>query len=310
MNIRLLTFGLLATLLTGCSLEDDRDECRYQVRLHYHETVDGVDQFQQDIKSMRHLLFDSDGRFVQWLGSTQNGSQDVDIGGLGNGTYTVITVANATEKTLFEDYDNINTFRVVHNARYTRSRADDGDESDYANTDELYWRKVTFTFDGTPQVVDCPLSNIHCHLHVRAEWKGVPKQSGLWTMRLYNVHTEYLAGETGLIINNRSHPVETDRTGTHRIESDTFNFELESEFVTFRWTNDEIPMLQIWCEDEPVTPLMDLKKAFDEWGWYPDRAQIQDYCIELLIGNDGTVDMRASGRANVGDWIDGGIIGY
>lgn len=309
MRFRLLIFGLLATLLTSCSLDDDRDECCYQVRLHFHETVDGVDMFPEDIKSMRHLLFDSEGRFIDWIGSTQKNSQDVDVSGLNNGSYTVITVANATDKTFFEDYDYISTFRLYHQDQFTRTR--DGEKTiEYANTDELYWRKVEFTIDGTPQVIDCPLSNIHCHLHVRAEWKGVPQQSGLWTMRLYNVHTEYQAGETGLVIKDRLFPVETERCGTHRIEADTFNFELDGEFITFRWTNDEQPMLQIWCDEEPVTPLMDLEKAFQEWGWYPDRAQIQEYWIELLIDYDGSVEMRASGKMNVGDWINGGIIGY
>lgn len=307
MKMRLLILGLLATLLTGCSLDDDRDECCYQIRLHYHETIDGEDQFERDIKSMQHLLYDSEGFFIRMIESTADNPQDVDISGLDNGEYTVITVANATEKTLFEDYEHISTFRLVHNARYTRTRSEN---EDYANSDELYWRKVTFTVDGTSKVIDCPLSNIHCHLHVTANWKGIPKQMGLWTLRLFHVHTEYMAGEVGLVIRERQHPVETNQRGNHRIDADTFNFELEGEFITFRWTNERLPKLQIWCEDESATTMMDLQKAFEEWGWYPDRAQVQDYWINLQIGDDGSVDMRASGEARVNDWIDGGTIGY
>lgn len=307
MGYRLLIFGLMATLLTSCSLYDERDDCCYQIRLHYHETIDGVDLYKQDIKSMQHLLFDSEGYFIRWIDSPADHSQDVDITGLDNGEYTVITVANATDKTLFEDYDHISTFRLVHNGHYTRTRSE---SEDYADSDKLYWHKVTFTVDGTSKVIDCPLSNLHCHLHVTANWKGVPKQSGLWTIRLFHVHTEYQAGNVGLEIRERQFPVETNKRGDYRKDADTFNFELEGVLTTFRWTNARLPKLQIWCDDEPATTMMDLAKAFDEWGWYPDRAQVQEYWIDLQIGDDGSVDMRASGEARVNDWIDGGTIGY
>lgn len=306
-KLRLLILGLLATLLTGCSLEDERDECCYQIRLHYHETVDGVDLFQQDIKSMRHLLYDSEGRFVRWIDSPASHPQDVDISDLESGAYTVVTVANATDKTLFENYDQLSTFRLRHDGQYAGTRSE---VTNHDNSDELYWHMVSFTIDNQPKVIDCPLANIHCHLHVRAEWKGLPQQNGRWTMRLFGVPTEFLAGEVGLVIRHISHPVMSMARTNHQVGTSNFNFELEAEFITCRWTNSDLPALQIWCDDEPASPLMDLEKAFQEWGWYPDRALIQDYWIELLIGNDGSVDMRAGGRANVSDWIDGGTIGY
>lgn len=303
-KLRLLILGLLSTLLTGCSLEDERDECCYQIRLHYHETVDGVDLFQQDIKSMRHLLYDSEGRFVRWIDSPASHPQDVDISDLESGAYTVVTVANATDKTLFENYDQLSTFRLIHNARYQDSAKDD----DYGNSDELYWHMTGFTINGSPQVIDCPLSNIHCHLHVRAAWKGVPRQVGQWTMRLYDVYTGYQTGEVGLTVRDRDFPAQVSAMCTQRVGTSVFNFELECEFITFRWTNEVLPTLQIWCDDEPVTKGMDLAKAFQEWGWYPDRAQIQEYWIDLTIHDDGSVDMRQGGSLGIRDWIDGGTI--
>ncbi len=301
----LLTLGLLATLLTSCSLDDDRDECCYQVRLYYHETVDGIDLYEQDVKSIRHLLYDSLGTFIREVFADYRTPQTVDIGDLDNGTYTVISVANATEKTLFEKMEDLSQFELVLNSQSTGTRS--GSDI-YDNADELYWSKVTFHINNTAQEIDCPLSNIHCHLHVRAEWKGVPKQVGRWTMRLFDVNMGYLAGSAGLTIREREFPTHTGYFADHMVVSSVFNFELECEFITFRWTNERLPILQIWCDDEPVTKMMDLEIAFQEWGWFPDRAQIQDYWIDLVISEDGSVEMRPGGSIGIHDWVDGGSI--
>ena len=298
---------LLALLLTltGCSLEDERDECCYQARLIFHETIAGTDRFEDDIRTMRHFVFDDKGNYMQEVMSDPLNIREVSLTGLDDGPYTMLTIANSTGKTAFGDSVRLETF-MIFLAELAGTRQDT-DTRLYGNTDELYWNRVDFTVDGESHVYYCPLSNIHCHLHVRAEWKGVPRQQGEWTMRLYGVSDAYQLGEEGLAIDEWHYPLQNDEYVSHAVTSSIFNFELEAEFITFRWSGDHMPSLQIWCDDEPSTKRMDLEKAFSEWGWNPDLTLVQDYWLDLTIGDDGSVDMRP-GNAKVNDWINGGTI--
>lgn len=306
MERRLWLTLLLATLLTSCALEDDREECCEQAILYFHETIAGTDRFEQDIHSLRHFVFDDKGNYIQEIMSNPKNIREVSLSGFDYGRYTMITVANSSERTRFEGLDCLRSFMLcLSDAARSRQQTDD---TAYGNADELYWNRTVFTVDGENKTYYCPLSNLHCHLHVTASWKGVPRQRGLWTMRLYDVSTGYELGSVGLRIDEWEHPRQTGQFGDHRAVCSVFNFELDASFVTCRWSNRHVPTLQIWCGDEPVTRPMDLEKAFAEWGWYPDRTLVQEYWLELLIGDDGSVEMRQGGQANVHDWIDGGTI--
>ena len=75
-----------------------------------------------------------------------------------------------------------------------------------------------------------------------------------------------------------------------------------------RYTNEVIPVLQLFHDDEPITRLVDLKRAFDWWGWYPSTTLVQDYWLQMEIDVDGTVRLNRWGRGRVLDWINGGTI--
>ena len=304
MRPRLLTYSLLVLLLTSC-LPDDSDDCCYQVLLRYHETVYGEDRFWSDIRQTRHLLYDARGRLVGEYSADANNRQQVLVLNVEDGRYTMVTVANATDRTIFENTEDLSRLTIRQAAPVTRQT----DDVQYGNGDELFFNRQSFEAGREPVEIDCELSNIHCHLHVKVQWKGLPTQSGRWTMRLYNVHTAYELATDGLTILDSNFPAYTAELASHQTDPSMFNFELEGEFITFRWTDEDIPQLQIFCDEEPVTGRMELEKAFQEWKWHPDLTQIQDYWLELLIDNAGEVDMRSGGKASVVDWQDGGTIG-
>ncbi|MBQ6249155.1 MAG: hypothetical protein IJJ88_02980 [Oscillospiraceae bacterium] len=85
---------------------------------------------------------------------------------------------------------------------------------------------------------------------------------------------------------------------------------LDGEFVVYRWTDSNVPRLQVWCDDAPVSPLIDILQVFNEWQWSPDNTTSQDYWLGIQLNPDGSADVQTWGRARVADWIDGGVIGY
>ena len=72
LSVRFLRLALAAVLVSGtlpcCSLEDSRDICcRYRAAMRYTYRPYGAEAFTQYISSLRHLLYDADGRFVAEL---------------------------------------------------------------------------------------------------------------------------------------------------------------------------------------------------------------------------------------------------
>ena len=56
---------LMAVGLAGCSLDDDRDLCCPEtLTMHYTYRPYGAEAFGENILSLRHFLFDTDGLFL------------------------------------------------------------------------------------------------------------------------------------------------------------------------------------------------------------------------------------------------------
>ena len=81
---------------------------------------------------------------------------------------------------------------------------------------------------------------------------------------------------------------------------------MRGEFVTLRYTADQIPVFRLWFGDKAVTEPIDLRRAFRTWGWNPDAAAVQEYRIPLTLFADGSVGVRPWIDADVEDWQDGG----
>lgn len=300
-------FCLTAVLCAGLTLSschkdltDDAEEDSNKVILRY--TIPAVVDFDKSIYNMRWLLYDSQGHYVRELDMQPRHRQTFELADMPDGQYTVINVGNTTDRTFFEHMESLDSLQLWANTR------DEGGW--YENVDCIYWQMRTFTLsDNGVTRVDMPLANSHCHLHVHVWWKGLPGRSGLWTMRLYDVSVNYYAGRQGQNIATLDHPLLGEATGEHRITVEPLNFELDGEFVVFRWTDSHVPKLQIWCNDEAASPLIDLGKVFGEWHWSPDRTVAQDYYLDVQINDDGSADVSTWGRGRIADWVDGGVIG-
>ncbi|MBP3786764.1 MAG: FimB/Mfa2 family fimbrial subunit [Prevotella sp.] len=305
MRRRLLILGLLATLLTNCSLHDESDEC-CGIRIHFDYFETGQDLFSKEIRSMRHFLF-RDNVFTKELASRYD--RDIVLMDLDDGDYRLITIANSTSKTwLNEMQEHVTTLDEfwlrVNTLPETRTVSDET----YGNSDELCYGNVTFSVDEVvDQQITSVLSNIHCHLHVFVYWKKQLPYGGQYTLRAYNVPSAYQLGDT-YNLTDLKYPQMTDTLVVHGKSEYPVNFELEFEMVTLRYTDDNIPVLQLYHDDEPITGQVDLKRAFDWWGWHPGTTLVQNYWLQMEIDEEGTVRLNRWGSGKVLDWINGGTI--
>lgn len=321
MRPRLLTYSLLVLLLTSC-LPDDSDDC-CGVTFRFRYVINSEDRFWKEVSSMRHFLFDGNDIYMGEYADYCDNTNELKITGLENGNYTLITIGNATERTRLSELIPGRTLL----GDFTQGIGSQQQDGHYTNGDQLFYNTCPFSISDTaPDTWICDLSNIHCHLHILATWDYSPNfRDNNFTMRLTEVPASYsLATDStrrilqqfddpDLHVSTGSNlvqlfPVAPQALAAHLVSVLPFNAELEGEFVTERYTNQWVPVLQLFNGEAAVTGRLNLDRAFTYFGWYPDSNPAQDYYIKLVIHRDGSVNMDRWARGRVLDWIDGGTI--
>lgn len=329
--LQILSFLFVILAVFSCDISDERDLCCERLTLHYRYVQREMqDDFSQHIDHMRHFLFDDLGRFIKELPPSSKGRQDVRLIKMPVGTYTVITVANATVgrtqlSELMKPWSTLADFRLAITHLESKKIVDASNV--HGNGDELFWNSRTFTVrSNRSQYIICDLSNIHCHLGVKVKWNTVPKMDGDYTIRLTQVPTDYVlspsladtirrhSGEPLSAESSPKHviytfPKHAGSLGVHEITVPLYNLELEGVFTTLRYSNTHIPTLQIFHGDVAITKPINLGRAFRAWNWLPSSNPEQDYRIELTLYDDGRVLVNQWAETTVLDWIDGGTFG-
>lgn len=324
---RLLIAGLIVGLLTGCSLDDERDTCNCGLTLHFRYMVSGEDVFSKPISSLRHFLFNGEGDFMREVEHVDVDKQDLYIDEIEDGSYKLVTLANTTEANSALNLPkewmtrseglNLQDFRLSLN-----NIKQDGT---YDNADEIFYNEVDFQkAENAKEYYDCDLSNVHCHLRVFLFWNKLPDYTGTFTMRLRDVPADFaLSPDSTMRILGpldeesldptatnavQRFPVKMGRLVEHTIEVKPYNFTLDGEFITHRWTNEQMPVLQVFNQGQPVTKEIDMARVLQAWQISPDSDAVQEYAIQIEVYPDGTskVTKLATGRVN--DWINGGTV--
>lgn len=310
----LIALILLALAHTACSVDDDRDLCCARTNvMRYSYRPTGREEFHGHIRSLRHLLYDGQGRFMRELDpGPELQEQSLD---LPEGSYTILTLGNllSTHSLLHADQPIISSLEL-HPADAGVAREALG------NADELFWGVRHFDIDTNGMITDTgpdrrwddytlpttEMNNIHCHLRVVVEWYNMPEYLGDYVMELTGVPISYhldpgLAGKAGgFIIPNHS------SLGTYRMNVPLISFELDGELITLRYTDTVIPTLRLLYGSVQIGPTIDLQKAFREWGWYPSRHHVQEYAIRIKLFGDGRAEVSPLIEGSVSDWINGG----
>lgn len=302
-RLYILHICVLTLVLSSCHKELDVVDISDVREVCVSYTVPEYREFNTSVARMTWLVYDSLGNYFCELQMEPQQRQYFDPDQLPDGQYTVVSIANNTGKTLIDSTKRLDDLMLWANTRQP--------EGWYSNVDCLFWQMRQITVrEHYVDKVDMPLADIHCHLHVHIWWQGLPQQSGQWTMHLNGVNVAYHAGRKGMVVGGLDHPELADTLGEHRIDVTPLNFELDGEFIVYRWTDSNMPKLQLRCNGEAASPLIDVDQVFSEWQWSPDNTVSQDFWLGIQINRDGSADVQTWGRARVADWIDGGVIGY
>ena len=330
------SFGFLAALflclllggfLSGCAMEDERDLCCEDVTIRFRYSKGDRDLFPQYITSLRHFLFDADGKLLRTIDDPQSPKQTLRLGQMPEGAYELVSVANLADASHLNPTTRRELELLLHKP-HTGINA--GIDDLQANGDPLYWGAISFeSVRNERHTYLSDLSNIHCRLIVTVRWegrqpqgetpflfviRGVPQRYSLVRERAHAIEVapfeqalEPFSRGTHLFPYPYSDP---GQLVTHAVEAPYLAGRVRAEFRTLRYTDEVIPYLQIYRSGAPIlSKEIHLKEPFRLWKWAVTENIEQVYEIDLTILEDGTVVFNPGGRAKVLDWIDGGTIG-
>lgn len=320
---------MLSSVLIGCETVDERELCCEEVELLYRyvRKASTGDEYKTFVSSMRHFLYDSQGRFIREVPSNPRHPQRLKMRDLPVGRYTMLTISNATAE--HTTLNNIGEGTTLGEALLEVTTNKGKEAPYYENGDELFYNTRSFEcVSNEKHTYYCDLSNVHCHLHVKVRWKeGRPKYlDGAYQLRQSLVANRYRLSRTPLQINIKESPGAPHGVSTyqqvvhsfpegyhyapiHASSETLFNMELHFYFVTLRYTNAQYPQIQLFRGGQAVSSEVDLQRAFEAWGWVPDEDAEQIYRIEMVVGADGSVELYPWSDLDVLDWVDGGTFG-
>lgn len=315
----------LFLLLTSCSTLDERDECCEEIRLIYRYIPGLEDEYPDHIREIHHYLFDGEGRYVRELRQTSPHSQLVVLRSLEVGKYTVLTLANQSDRfsnfpKLVEGETRLSDLSLT--ALYDTYREPKDGDPLYWNIREIVSERFAHT------TYYCDLSNIHCHLLVRVVWGDIfPPGEGDYRLELdllpetYDLHRPVRNGiytwqgpgadpaVSGSSKGRSYHEFPTNQGASGRIVVPVtlFGHELRHTFCSLRYTEEQIPTLRIYYNGKLYRKELDLTRFFRDQGLKPDQDPVQDYKIVVQINKDNILIFLWTG-SRVVDWQDGGSI--
>lgn len=316
----ILMLCLAGSLCTACDVDDERDLCCDRVVMEYIYLSNGQDCFKQNIRSLRHFLFDKLERFVCEVPPGEDLQlQYLDGIELETGTYTMVTVGNAADATTLP---TPNAGERLNNFKLHIAAADGG------NADPLYYGIRRFNLlretSAREQRFVTQMANVHCRLRVTVRWQNLPPamtDKPHYRIQLENcAPTYHLDGAQGYSLGERRVPYSPCWDRTHRADLALNDLQLRTNFISLRYTDESLPTLRILYRNDdgdeagqseylPATPPLDLKTAFNAWGYNPSSVESQEYKIIISIYIDGRVGMKIESEVGVADWVDGGNIG-
>lgn len=302
-------FWIMVLMLAGgCSLEDERDLCCGQNVMRYTYHIAGEEIIDKVAEKMEYHLFDSTGMYLHPLSACSETWDWLSLEGLSAGRYTIVAIANLYGYGSLHGHvcSGLDKFRLEVDSLF-------GEDGTFCSGDSLYWGEQEFCIEeGTKRTFTTEMNNIHCCLDVKVEWERLPQYSEGYRFCLEGVgkgvglHQD----DNTLAAGGHLFPYVADYSGRMMIDVPLYRLTLEESMYTLRYTDKNIPVFRLYNGDTPVTRPIDLKRAFREWGWYPDSDAEQRYSIRLKIRADGSIIVNPGIEGMINDWIDGGYIGY
>ena len=301
--------GMLAVacFLLSCSVDDHRDACCENSMMHYRFLYRGSDSFSQRIDKMQYHLFAADGTYLHEMYAYEGDLSQVSLSDLTAGAYIMVGIGNLTDYGTLTDVASGGLDRfLLHITHYA-----DSSRGIFANGDPLYYGICPFTLEeGSSNYLVTDMAHIHCCLHLRIEWEGMPAHADG-----YRYHLSGIGGGVDMHTGNASHIDKLPFPGVHHYEGQMQeevrlqSLSLQKKLYTLRYTDTDIPVFTLYNKDRAITKPIDLARVFDAWGWTPSSNPVQEYEVCMIIKLNGDIEIRQGFGANVSDWEDGGVIG-
>lgn len=298
---------LLIGLLLSCSVDDPRDECCTMDMLQFRFLHQGSDCFSERIHKMQYYLFGANGTYIREMAAHEGDLSRVSLAGLSPGEYVLVGIGNLDGYGELSDAwsGGLQQFSL-HVTRYADSSTDF-----FGNGDPLYYGIREFTVErGKSNTFVADMSHIHCCLHLRVEWEGVPAHSEGYSFRLSGI-----GGGVDMHVDNASFIGALPFPGVHHYEEQMEdgvrlqNLALQKKLYTLRYADSHIPVFTLCHNGRPVTKDISLSDVFRFWGWNPSGTPVQEYQMTMQIKLNGDIEIRQGFKAGVSDWEDGGVIG-
>ncbi len=297
-------------VLASCSLADWRDECCELNMVRFRYLYRGRDRFSEYVSSVRYFLFDGSGNFLRETPHIRGCPSRVSIASLEKGGYTLVAIGNLEDYGSLTGYaqQGLEAFRLKVDDLYPSSEVG---ENVFCNGDRLYRGECAFTIvPGCSNSFLGEMSNVHCVLRVKVDWKLVPPFTEGYSFRLDGIGTGMeMFGDNAYSIDVHSFPPVESYGGSLVEDVQMHRFTLTATLVTLRWTDKDMPRLYFCHDGVQASKTVDLGYVFRQWGWYPSRTPVQEYEIRLLIRPDGSIEVNQGFEAAVNDWRDGGTFG-
>lgn len=302
-----MVFLVMACLLLSCSVDDPRDECCTTDMLQFRFLHQGSDRFSERILKMQYHLFGADGTYIREMAAYGGDLSRVSLAGLSPGTYVLVGIGNLDGYGELSDAwsGGLQQFSL-HVTRYADSSPDL-----FANGDPLYYGIREFTVEqGKSNTFVADMAHIHCCLHLRVEWEGVPAHPDGYSFRLSGI-----GGGVDMHVGNASfigtlpfpavHPYEDGMAVGVSLQS----LALQKKLYTLRYADAHIPVFTLYNGSRAVTKPISLADVFRSWGWTPSATPVQEYQVTMRIMLNGDIEIRQGFKSSVSDWEDGGVIG-
>ena len=329
--IRLLLCLTLMLCLGACDIDGDLAECPYNARLEYWYTGTGQANVLPDyVYRMHEFVFDSVGVLCHKREISGRKGIAAELS-LPPGRYTLVAWGNIdtcsrtgkTEigKTRLED------LRLYADRPYKSTRAS---ASLQAPAEKLYYGHAGF------RIADRGVSRgrvdmVHAHfkLDVTVKWKGrAPTDTGDFYMTLGGIYPEYQFLPKFEVKGSPYSTYSADNGGamtrsgiwyyipgrpkdcspvTYKVAARMSVAQTAgAQFVTYRLTSADHPVLQLFGGGEPLIREIDLEKYFRTMQIDLDKNLRQEFSLVVEVAPDGGIIVSS---ATVKDWIDGGSIG-
>lgn len=307
LNIRQTLWFVVWGFLPGCNVYDLNDLCCAERDvMHFKLEYDGRDYFSEQIHSMRYLVFGEDGKFVCKLEAEDGQLNRVKLDSLDYGRYTMLAVANLDDYGWFEGEagKGLDELCFYAEKRFHNTQALD-------NGDPIYWGVGSFErVAGMTNSYVTYMSDIYASLKVRVDWEGVPGSSSDCYFQLEGVDEGYsLSPSRATSIGEQLFPAFVGQKRSVVVQVPLRQLSLDVSILSLRYTDSSLPRLHLWQDGVEIIHSISLEQVFQSWGWFADRAQVQDYGLHLLIKMDGSVVITPYVSVGVSDWVDGGTFG-